>query len=216
MNIVSAPSLFDKLNGIDINLKNCFDESTVSFITEIQKLDKNLYGDIGADHWIIYTFGSKAGFMPAITKDNDIISYSQVVGCIEGDKAQLWGLGTKKSYQQKGLGTLTFETTKEICRKLDKNKLEINVEPENVSNKIYCKDKPEILSFGKFYPNESPRNILSVSLNSNNDPFIDSEFKINAYDYKKMKRVSSSPRKKYLLDWMIEDETPYLIIGLNE
>ena len=215
MNIVSSPTLFNKLDNIEANLIDSFKESNTFFIEEVQKLDKNLYGGIGADHWVVYTFGSKAGIMPVIKNKGEIVSYSQVVGCIEEDKVQLWGLGTNKTYQRKGLGALTFEVTKEICKKLGKNKLEINVEPENVSNKIYCKYDPKILSFGKFYPNESPRNILSVSLNPRSNLLIDSKFEISAYDYEKMREVHNMSGEKYLLDWKKENGIPYMQIGLN-
>lgn len=216
LSIISSPTLLDKLDNTDANLIDSFNESNTPFISEVQKLDKSLYGGIGADHWVVYTFGSKAGFMPVVTNEDGIISYSQVVGCIEEGRAQLWGIGTRKDHQRKGLGTLTFEITKEVCRSLGKHKLEINVEPENVSNKIYCKYKPKILCFGEFYPNESPRNILSVSLNPDTDPLIKSSFEASAYDYKKMKELHSLPGEKYLLDWKIKDEIPYIIIGLNE
>jgi len=165
-----------------------------------------------AEHWVIYTFGVKAGMMLIVTRGDEIISYSQVVGCMEFDKAQLWGLGTNKKYQLKGYGTLTYEITKQLCKVFEKKKLEINVEPENPSNKIYCKDKPEILAFGKFYPTESPRSMLSVDLYHYTSENCGKFYHINAFDYEKMKEIVCSNSKNYLIDWYVKNNTPFLRI----
>jgi ribosomal protein L3 len=178
-------------------------------MSKVQQLDKNLYGGMGADYWVVYTFGAKAGMMSVIMKRDEIISYSQVVGCIESDKAQLWGLGTSKKYQSMGYGTLMYKITKKFCKIFNKKKLEINVEPENISNKIYCKDEPEILAFGKFYPHESPRNILSVNLSQHISR--DGTYHVvNVFDYNEMKKVISLKGKKYLKDWYVKNGNPFL------
>lgn len=158
---------FKNIKKLPICFIDALDEKNVSYISKIQQLDKELYGGIGADHWVVYTFGAKAGFMLVLSKPNfsEIISYSQTVGCIDPHIVQLWGLGTNKIYQRRGFGTLTYKLTKEFCKLFRKKTLEINVEPENISMKIYVKDNPIIKGYGQFYPNQSPRLILSVSLN---------------------------------------------------
>lgn len=200
---------------MNITQVNSLCENNEPFITKIQKLDRDLYGGMGAEDWVVYTFGAKAGFMAVIMKNNKIISFSQVVGCVEGKKAQLWGLGTKKEYQNKGFGTLTYKLSKEICKKFGKNKVDVNVEPENVSNKIYSKDRPEIVAFGKYYPDESPRLILSVSLTNRKIPDISQTFAVGAYDYTELKKVLNKTGKKYLLDWSLKENTPYLLVGMR-
>jgi ribosomal protein S18 acetylase RimI-like enzyme len=152
------------VNNAKISTINAYEDEGILLAKKIQELDVKLYNKMGAPHWVVFTFGAKTGFTTVIVKEKEIISYCQISGCIDANKVQLWGLGTSKEYQHKGYATLCYKLTKKICKYLGKNYIEINVEPSNISNKIYEKDKPKLVASGDFYPNEEKRNILQVKI----------------------------------------------------
>lgn len=194
----------------------------IKIIEELQKLDEELYGGMGAPYWVIFTFGIQTGFIPIITDSNEkIISYAQISGTLNSEIAQLWGLGTNPPYQKQGFGTLTYVISKKMCKKLGMSTLHINVEPSNNSVRIYAKDKPEIIAFGEFYPEEEARMVLEVNLKKEPILEIEETKKLSAQEvYEELPSLLDATQntsyKVFVADWEVIGGLPHLTLTIGK